>query len=81
MQKNPRPTPAPEELETLRAATLAAIAELAPPETPPIISTATLAKIAGIRPASIRSATHKRGHWSGLVPLKLGRTCLWKIAG
>ena len=79
MPKKPRPTPAPEELEALRNRTLSAIAAIASPDTPNIISTATLAKLAGINSASIRSATYRHGHWNGLTPLKLGRTCLWKI--
>jgi len=81
MPKNPRPAPAPEELEALRSTTLAAIAAIAPPDTPDIVPTATLAKIAGIGPGSIRSAVCRCGHWAGLVPLKLGRGCRWKIRG
>lgn len=81
MQRKPRPTLPPEELEALRNTTLATIAELAPPDTPAIISTETLAQIAGIRPASIRSSVWRKGHWLGLTPLRLGQVCRWKVRG
>lgn len=79
MSKKPRQAPAPEELEELRNTTLATLAEMTPPGTPAVITTEKLGEIVGIRPASIRSSVYRLGHWNGLVPLKLGRDCRWKL--
>ena len=81
MPKDPRPTPAPEELEELRNATLQTIAEMMPEGTPAVVNTEVLAEIVGVRAGTIRSGVYRTGHWCGLVPLKLGQKNRWKIRG
>lgn len=79
MPRKPLQSLTPEEIESLRNTTLATLAEMVPEGTPAVVTTAELAEIVGVRPATIRSGVYRLGHWAGLRPLKLGRDCRWKI--
>lgn len=77
-RKTPRQIPAPEELASLRSATLQALRTVKP-DLPRHLSSEELAPLFGVKPPALKRAVWEHGHYHGLQPLKIGRRIIWPM--
>ncbi len=70
-----------EDSQQLRTQTLARLKQLLPPGANAHHSTEELAKLFHIRPGTIRRSLCTRGHYQGLIPIKMGNgRLIWPIS-
>jgi hypothetical protein len=77
----PKKTIPPEYLQPLLDKSLSDLQRLLCAGAPTHLSTEQLAQVSRVKPGTIRRAYCKKGHYLGLVPLKMGNgRLLWPVA-